>query len=177
MYPLFRESTVPESGAGRARSPVDSASTGGTLSEPDLERWAAELGRIAVDARLFVALYGPLGAGKSTLVRAACRGVGVDGPIPSPTFTLINEHSTQGGDRISHVDLYRIETESQLLDLGWQDLLAGEHAIFVEWAERAAGHLPQRRWDVVLDIPENPNRRTVSVTPIGGAPDPAPAPC
>lgn len=146
------------------------------LSESDLEAWAAKLGRMVVDARLFVALYGPLGAGKSTLVRAACRGVGVDGPIPSPTFTLLNQYSTPGGDQISHVDLYRIDTESELLDLGWEELLAAEHPIFVEWAERAAGYLPPRRWDVVLGIAEDPTLRTVRVTPIGAAPDP-PAPC
>jgi tRNA threonylcarbamoyladenosine biosynthesis protein TsaE len=147
------------------------------LSESDLMAWAAKLGRTAVDARLFVALYGPLGAGKSTLVRAACRGVGVHGPIPSPTFTLLNQYSTPGGDPISHVDLYRIDTKSELLDLGWEELLAREHPIFVEWAERAAGYLPPRRWDVVLGIAEDPTLRTVRVTPIGAAPDPPPAQC
>jgi len=165
---------VPMDSAG---IPTDSAAIGAELRESELEDWAAALGRIAVDARLFVALYGPLGAGKSTLVRAACRGVGIDGPIPSPTFTLLNQYSTADGDPVSHVDLYRINTESELLALGWEELLESEHALFAEWAERADGHLPERRWDVVLGIPEDSSLRTVRVTPLGGAPEPAPAPC
>jgi len=168
---------VPDSASGRSGESADAASSTGTLRQSELEAWAVELGRIAVDAGLFVALCGPLGAGKSTLVRAACRGLGIEGPIPSPTFTLLNQYSTPGGDPVSHVDLYRIDTESELLSLGWEELVAEEHAIFVEWAERAAGHLPPRRWDVVLGIAEDPTRRTVRVSPTGAAPDPPPVPC
>ena len=156
-----RESTAPES----------------VLSEPDLEEWAAKLGRTAVDARLFVALYGPLGAGKSTLVRAACRELGIDGPVPSPTFTLVNRYTTPSGEPISHVDLYRIEKKSELLDIGWEEMLREPHVVFVEWAERAAGHLPARRWDVVLGMGAGPDTRTVRLIPVGSAPDPPPAPC
>lgn len=168
---------VSEPAPGPAGARAQPASTGGTLRESELAEWAADLGRVAVEARLFVALHGPLGAGKSTLVRAACRGLGVEGPIPSPTFTLINRYSTPAGEPISHVDLYRIDTEAELLDLGWEELLSEGHPIFVEWAERAAGHLPRRRWDVVLGIAEDPALRTVRVTPSGTAPDPPPIPC
>lgn len=148
----------------------------GTLSESDFQEWAAEVGRAAVAGRLFVGLYGPLGAGKSTLVRAACRGVGIRGPIPSPTFTLLRQYATKSGDAISHLDLYRIDTEAALLDLGWEELLQHEHAVFVEWAERATGHLPRSRWDIALDFAEDPQFRTVRVTPTGAAPGPPPLP-
>lgn len=147
-----------------------------TLGEDQLEVWAGELGRVAVDSRLFVALYGPLGAGKSTLVRAACRGVGVAGPIPSPTFTLVNRYATPDGEAIGHVDLYRINGVSELLGLGWDEMLEAGDALFVEWAERAEGFLPDRRWDIVLGIGADPTTRTVSLTPRGSAPVPPPLP-
>lgn len=148
-----------------------------TLDEPALEAWAAEIGRAAVDARLFVALYGPLGAGKSTVVRAACRGVGVPGPIPSPTFTLVNQYRAPAGDAILHVDLYRIGGEAELLALGWEEMLDAEQAMFVEWAERAAHLLPSRRWDLALGIGSDASTRTVRLTPVGSAPAPPAPPC
>lgn len=147
------------------------------LDEPALEEWAAELGRTAVDAKLFVALYGPLGAGKSTVVRAACRGAGVAGPIPSPTFTLVNHYRTPAGDSIRHVDLYRIDDEGAVLALGWEEMLDAGEAMFVEWAERAIGLLPPRRWDLALEIGADPSTRTVRLTAVGPAPAPPPPPC
>ena len=154
----------PATGAGAARGEVLSA----RLEEPALERWGRTLGEVAARERVFVALYGPLGAGKTTLVRAACAGGGVRGVVTSPTFTLVQEY---GAERpVYHADLYRIERERELVELGWDDLTSGEAAVFVEWADRAGSALPDDRWDIRLSIAPGGAARDVEARREGAAP-------
>lgn len=87
-------------------------------------------------AGLLVTLDGELGAGKTTLARALLRGLGHDGPVPSPTYTLVEPYEV-GGHRLTHVDLYRVADESELEFLGWDDLRST--VLLVEWPERAPG--------------------------------------
>jgi tRNA threonylcarbamoyladenosine biosynthesis protein TsaE len=145
------------------------------LAEPDLVEWGGEIGCAALAGGVFVCLYGDLGAGKSTLARAACRGAGVSGPIPSPTFTLVNVYAGGGGATVRHADLYRIEGPGALPDMGWADLVQCEEVVFVEWADRAAGHLPEDRWDIRLAFLPDPSMRRISVASVGSAP-PIPVP-
>jgi tRNA threonylcarbamoyladenosine biosynthesis protein TsaE len=139
-------------------------------NESELEAWGRELGRAALRDGVFVCLYGDLGAGKSTLARAACRGAGVEGPIPSPTFTLVNLYVGAEGATVRHADLYRIEDPKDLSNMGWLDLVQCEEVAFVEWAGRAAGHLPEDRWDIRLDFLPDPSRRRVVGEVKGSAP-------
>lgn len=144
------------------------------LDEEALREWGRRLGAAAARERVFVALFGPLGAGKSTLVRAAARGAGVEGAVPSPTYTLVNEHPLPGedGGTLFHVDLYRLSGPRALDEIGWDRLLAGEGPVFVEWADRAEGALPADRWEVRLDTPEDRSLRRVAVRRAGAAPRP-----
>jgi tRNA threonylcarbamoyladenosine biosynthesis protein TsaE len=92
---------------------------------------------------------GPLGAGKTTLIRALIAGLGVAGPVRSPTYTLIEPYPLAGGD-LFHVDLYRLRNPAELDDLGFADLLDGRSLCLVEWPERApglAGHA-----DLLIDM-------------------------
>lgn len=148
---------------------------GGLLSEGELRDWARRLGREAAREGVFVALCGPLGAGKSTLARAAARGAGVEGAVPSPTYTLVQEHPLPGGGTFFHVDLYRLSGGRDLSEIGWERLLAGDGPVFVEWADRAAGALPPDRWEVDLGIPADRSFRRVRLRRLGDAP-PAPRP-
>lgn len=144
------------------------------LAEPALRAWGERLGRAAGRDEVFVALYGELGAGKSTLVRAACRGLGVEGAVPSPTFTLVNLHRGEA-ESIRHVDLYRLEppvARRTLIDLGWPEVLEAEGPVFVEWADRAGDWLPADRWDVRLRHVGAPDEREVSIERRGDAPEP-----
>jgi tRNA threonylcarbamoyladenosine biosynthesis protein TsaE len=81
----------------------------------------------------FVALEGPLGAGKTRFVEGLARGLGVDEatPIPSPTYTLVNEHA--GRFDLLHADLYRLEGRDELEGIGWSDYLARDAILVVEW--------------------------------------------
>lgn len=140
------------------------------MNERELERWGRVIGAAALEAGVFVCLYGALGAGKSTLARAACRGAGVTGPVPSPTFTLVNQYAGANGATVHHADLYRIEDAAGLPDMGWADLVQSASLVLVEWADRAAGHLPEDRWDIRLDFTPDADRRRGTAMIHGSAP-------
>lgn len=145
-----------------------------TLSLPELEAWGEAVGRSAAEAGLVVALTGPLGAGKTTLVRAASRAVGAHEPARSPTYTLHHRHRLAGGGTLHHLDLYRIESVAELGELGWEELLESGDAVFVEWADRAVGALPTDRWDVELGMVDQGRARRLRARARGSAP-PLPA--
>jgi tRNA threonylcarbamoyladenosine biosynthesis protein TsaE len=145
------------------------------LSEPVLEQWGREIGRAALEGGVFVCLYGELGAGKSALARAACRGAGVTGPVPSPTFTLVNQYAGRDGATVHHADLYRIDGPEELPDMGWAGLVQSDDVVLVEWAGRAEGYLPKDRWEIRLQFVDDPARRRVTVRTHGSVP-PVPEP-
>jgi tRNA threonylcarbamoyladenosine biosynthesis protein TsaE len=83
-----------------------------------------------------ILLEGELGAGKSTFARALIHAMGHTGPVPSPTYTLVEPY-TVGGNIVYHIDLYRVSSEDELQFLGWGELEEGLR--LVEWPERAPG--------------------------------------
>jgi tRNA threonylcarbamoyladenosine biosynthesis protein TsaE len=153
-----------------------SAPPGGVLSavpararfdEAALAAWGR---RIGAEARspLFVALRGPLGAGKSVLARAIARGAGVQGSVPSPTFNLLFRYPATGGRQIVHLDLYRIAGPGELPELGWYELGAEDELVLVEWPERAGDQLPPDRWEVTISgVEAQPHLRDVEVVRVG----------
>ena len=105
-----------------------------------------------------VALIGPLGAGKTVLVRGLAEGMGLADSriVSSPTFVLVHEY--EAGIPIFHIDLYRtVQAEQELEDLGLGEMLA-EGLVIIEWADRAAEALPRRHWRVEL-VPTGRTRR------------------
>lgn len=83
-----------------------------------------------------VAFYGELGSGKTAFVRGMARGMGIDAPVSSPTFTIVNEY--EGARRLFHFDMYRLGSADELYGIGWVDYLAREGVCAVEWSENVA---------------------------------------
>ena len=139
------------------------------LTERELVRWGERIG-VEVDPPLFLALRGPLGAGKSVLARAVARGAGVEGLLPSPTFNLMFRYEGATAD-VVHVDLYRIRDPEELKELGWEELCAGDEVLLVEWPERAGGRLPVDRWEIEMRTPDGTSEmREVMVRRVGSPP-------
>lgn len=147
------------------------------LDEAGLARWGMDVGALADREAVFVALSGPLGAGKTRLAQAACDGAGVEEAVTSPTYTLVHWYAGARG-AVGHADLYRIRDPSELLAVGWEELESHEGAVFVEWAERAGEQLPADRWEVRLEFAEGAGSlRRVSARAVGRVPpvpDPGP---
>lgn len=98
---------------------------------------------------VLVTLSGPLGAGKTTLVRAILRALGHAGPVPSPSYTLLEQYEV-GGWSVAHLDCYRLRDASELENLGVRELLTGRRLLLVEWPENVAGGLPVA--DLAIEI-------------------------
>jgi tRNA threonylcarbamoyl adenosine modification protein YjeE len=125
----------------------------GEFPLPDLDATAA-LGR-AIASGLgigdAVALWGDLGAGKTTLARAILRALGVREDVPSPTFTLVQGYDTTPA--VAHYDLYRLKSAREMQELGFDDAL-DRGAVLVEWPERAPEALPPAALHVRLGLRE-----------------------
>ena len=121
------------------------------------EEIAARLARELVPGDV-VTISGELGAGKTTFVRGACRGLGVTAPVTSPTYTI--GHRYEGDPDVSHLDLYRFTAISAA---EWGDLepYFEDAVVFVEWPEAARNGLPQVRASVRLEHVDEPSRRIV----------------
>ncbi len=104
------------------------------------QRLAAAVSDVS-EGPFFVALEGPLGAGKTSLARAFLRALGHEGAVRSPTYTLLEPYEFD--DRlVVHLDLYRLSDPGELDYLGVEDLFCPGHILLVEWPERGLGHLP-----------------------------------
>lgn len=109
-----------------------------------------------------VCLWGPLGAGKSTLARGLIRALTTpDEEAPSPTFTLVQAYEGAGLS-VAHFDLYRLKSAAEAFELGLDEALDVGAAV-IEWPERLDDALPSERLDVEIAIPENGEGRMVRV--------------
>ncbi|MDB5988146.1 MAG: tRNA ((37)-N6)-threonylcarbamoyltransferase complex ATPase subunit type 1 TsaE [Nevskia sp.] len=108
-----------------------------------------------------VFLHGDLGAGKTTLVRAWLRALGVQGTIRSPTYTLIEPYEIDGRSLL-HLDLYRLNDPEELLQLGLADTPPQAGGWLVEWPERGGGELPAP--DIEIRLEPDGLQRRVSIS-------------
>ena len=139
------------------------------LTEQELVAWGERLGR-QLRAPVVVTIAGELGAGKTTLVRAICRGYGVRDDVTSPTFAIVHEYEG-GKTHVYHLDLYRLESPTELTNVGWDDIIADDAVVIVEWPERAGGGLPADHVPIVLEhLPDAPDRRLLYAGGHVGAP-------
>lgn len=106
-----------------------------------------------------LALVGDLGSGKTRWIQGVCRGLGVTGPVVSPTFTLVNEY--EGQWPVYHIDLYRLADAAETRSFGLEDYLYGTGVSLIEWADRAVEFLPVDRLVIELYHLEETKRRVV----------------
>ena len=120
-----------------------------------------------------VAFYGDLGAGKTEFIKGICQGLRVDEIVASPTYTIVNQYAgnLHGGAPVDifHVDLYRIENNAELLEVGLADLLADIGSVkLIEWAQNAEAVLPAVRYDIVLTALDDENLRRIEIIHLDG---------
>jgi tRNA threonylcarbamoyladenosine biosynthesis protein TsaE len=115
-----------------------------------------------------VALVGDLGAGKTQFVRGACRGAGVPPEeVASPSFGIVASY--RGRIPVHHADLYRIADLDELHATGFPDLIGGEGAVLVEWADRVPQALPAERLEIQMaHDPRRPSARRIELVGTGG---------
>lgn len=91
--------------------------------------------------RIFL-FYGEMGAGKTTLIKALCANLGVREPATSPTFSIVNEYESSCG-KVYHFDFYRLKTETEALDMGYEEYFYSGAYCFIEWPEKIPTLLPE----------------------------------
>ncbi len=89
-----------------------------------------------------ILFYGEMGAGKTTLIKALAKSIGVNDATSSPTFSLVNEYQTDSEDFVYHFDVYRLKNESEAYDMGMEEYLYSGHWCFIEWAEKIPTLIP-----------------------------------
>lgn len=94
------------------------------------------------DSKIF-ALYGPMGVGKTTFVKAVASCLGVEDDVSSPTFAIVNEYLTKKGESVYHFDFYRVNNISEALDFGYEEYFYGGSRCFIEWPEKIDELLPE----------------------------------
>lgn len=105
---------------------------------------------------------GSLGAGKSVLIRGISSGLGINEPMPSPTFTIVNEYNAR--EKIYHFDLYRITDSFELFEIGFEEYLYSGGVIFIEWPDKAGDLLPVSKNCIKIDINiKDNNKREINI--------------
>lgn len=89
------------------------------------------------------AFYAPMGAGKTTFIKAICEELGVNDVITSPTFAIVNEYTAGDGSPIYHFDFYRIKRNEELIDMGADEYFYSGYRCFMEWPEIVEDSLPE----------------------------------
>jgi len=136
-----------------------------SCSWPDESACAAFASRLAGATTLFpstfIALAGPLGAGKTTFVRHLLRALGVQGRIKSPTYAVMEPYEVQGRT-VSHFDFYRFSDPREWADAGFRDVFAMPGLKLAEWPDNAAPALPLPDWRLQIE-PMDTGARQVTV--------------
>lgn len=130
-------------------------------SENDLPQIAKELLEAFPEERIFC-FYGEMGVGKTTFIKQICRQLQVENMPLSPTFSIINEYFTQNEELVYHFDFYRIETEEDLYQIGFDDYLFSGNYCFMEWTENIEQYLRTDFVKIVITEDETHTRHIVA---------------
>lgn len=122
----------------------------------ELPQVAIQLIELAGEKRVFL-FDAPMGAGKTTLIKALCAELGVSEHVTSPTFSIVNEYSGKN-NFIYHFDFYRLKNEQEAYDLGYEEYFYSGNYCFVEWPQKINSLLPNDAFIVHIEINEDESR-------------------
>lgn len=108
-----------------------------------------------------ILFYGEMGAGKTTLIKALAKTLGVSAATSSPTFSLVNEYETEARDTVYHFDMYRLKSEAEAYDMGMDEYLYSGHWCFIEWAERIPTLIPHEHSTIRIKALANGKRELI----------------
>ncbi|KAF2337053.1 tRNA (adenosine(37)-N6)-threonylcarbamoyltransferase complex ATPase subunit type 1 TsaE [Flavobacterium daemonense] len=95
---------------------------------------------------------GEMGVGKTTLIKQLCKSLGVQDATSSPTFSLVNEYYTSNNQIVYHFDFYRLNKETEALDMGVDDYLYSGNWCFIEWSEKIKNLLPEETSTITIEL-------------------------
>ena len=105
-----------------------------------------------------ILFHGEMGVGKTTLIKQLCKSLGVTEATSSPTFSLVNEYETTSNQLVYHFDFYRLNKETEALDMGIDDYLYSGNWCFIEWAEKIPNLIPQSHSVITISLLPDGNR-------------------
>ena len=117
---------------------------------------ASKILSLSSNNRVFL-FYGDMGAGKTTLIKELCHYLGSNDNITSPTFSIVNEYIGKKNN-IYHLDLYRLKTQTEALDMGFEEYLYSGNYCFIEWPERIPDLLPLHYIRIKIEVMANETR-------------------
>ncbi|RYY48444.1 MAG: tRNA (adenosine(37)-N6)-threonylcarbamoyltransferase complex ATPase subunit type 1 TsaE [Chitinophagaceae bacterium] len=130
------------------------------FSLQEIEKAAREFLRNTAGRRVF-AFHGEMGAGKTTFITTICKALGVTDVVSSPTFSIINQYKTADGQRLYHLDLYRLKDEEEAIMAGVEDCFYSGYYCFIEWPEKAPDIFPEDTVSCFLSVEGNDERKLV----------------
>lgn len=133
------------------------------ISGPEqLDIIAERLAELWPECHIF-AFFGPMGAGKTTLIKALCAKWGVQEQVTSPTFALVNEYLNDFGNPVYHFDFYRIDHIREVYDMGYEYYFYSGYPCLIEWPEKIEQLLPDESVQIHIAYGEASNDRRIEV--------------
>lgn len=116
----------------------------------------------AIGEHRVVTFNAPMGAGKTTLIKALCETIGTNSIVNSPTFAIVNDYETNDQQSIFHFDMYRLKDIVEAIDMGCEDYFYSGNYCFIEWPEIIKTLLPEDTIEITITV-DSDNTRTITV--------------